>query len=464
MFITQPKIFISSTIWDLPNERTAAYKAVNKVGAFPMMSEKTIEAQSADSLTVCLNKVKECDIYILVVGGRYGWQPEEKESITELEYLTALKCNKAILVFNTEYDKEELQKEFFQRVENKFFRKTVKDAFELENEIEKSLIVEIDKKQNEYFNNTELVYSNLVKIELPSTIYIADLDIDIKAVKKFNKENKRYIKKPSSHDYAISALYMNGYSFPHDWIVWNKKVITFHDLHDNNVALTSIIDQGTIVPLSLDEFYEQSDEQSSQFKYLLKKCLEAKLHKQGIKWIKDNSMFAFIPLNKNDDGEWLSRSVSWTKVNKATRKVVDVNMDLKDKKKVFNLKCLAFRTHFECLDNDWYIAIKPEWIYLWSSLKVCDIELTHKNIQWLKRKERNMHVFNNFNFILHFLQPKFENSLFDEIKDYPFIKLKSIENFDFAPIVPDDVWSNLEDPRAVKKLEDKEGDINLFTQ
>lgn len=463
MFTTQPKIFISSTIWDLPNERTAAYKAVNKVGGFPMMSEKTIEAQSSDSLTVCLNKVKECDIYVLIVGGRYGWQPEGNESITELEYLTALNNKKAILVFNTAYDKEKLQKDFFQRVETKFFRKTVSDAFELESEIEKSLITEIDKKQKEYFNKTELIYANLVKIELPKTIYIADLALDIKAVKKYNKENKKYFKKPSSHDYAVSALYMNGYSFPHDWIVWNKKVITFHNLHDNDIALTSIIDQGTIVPLSLDEFYSQSDEQSSQFKYLLKKCLEAKLHKQGIRWIRDNSMFAFIPIDKNDDGEWQSRSVTWTKKNKATRKVVDVKLNLKDNQKVFNMKCLAFRTHFECLDNEWYIAIKPEWIFLWSDLKVCDIELAQKNIQWLKRNERNMHVFNNFNFILHFLQPKFDNSLFDDIKDYPFIKLKSIEKFDFAPIIPDDTWSNLEDPRALQRLSDTNGEINLFT-
>ena len=43
MFITQPKIFISSTVFDLTNERTAAYNAVNKVGGFPVMSEKTMD-------------------------------------------------------------------------------------------------------------------------------------------------------------------------------------------------------------------------------------------------------------------------------------------------------------------------------------------------------------------------------------------------------------------------------------
>lgn len=63
MFITQPKIFISSTVFDLTNERTAAYNAVNKVGGFPVMSEKTMEAQSTDSFTACLSKVMELDIY-----------------------------------------------------------------------------------------------------------------------------------------------------------------------------------------------------------------------------------------------------------------------------------------------------------------------------------------------------------------------------------------------------------------
>ena len=89
MFITQPKIFISSTVFDLTNERTAAYNAVNRVGGFPVMSEKTMEAQSTDSLTACLSKVMESDIYVLILGCRYGWQPEGKESITELEYQTA---------------------------------------------------------------------------------------------------------------------------------------------------------------------------------------------------------------------------------------------------------------------------------------------------------------------------------------------------------------------------------------
>ena len=133
MFITQPKIFISSTINDLPNERKGALKAVEKAGGFPMMSEFTIEAQSNDSLSTCLSKVMESDIYILILGGRYGWQQKGKESITELEYNTALSSHLPILVFNTMYDKEPLQKQFEAKVEVIFiFEKQLMMLSELE--------------------------------------------------------------------------------------------------------------------------------------------------------------------------------------------------------------------------------------------------------------------------------------------------------------------------------------------
>lgn len=461
MFITQPKIFISSTIVDLPNERKAAYRAVEKAGGFPLMSEYTMEAQSTDSLTACLSKVLESDIYVLILGARYGWQPEGNESITELEFQTAREKDIPIIVINTIYPKEQLQKDFEKKVEPNYFRKTVNDAFELESELEKALKAEIDKKQNEYFNRTELVYSNLVKIQFPKRLYIADVDIDKKSVKNYNKERKRRFFKPSLHDYAVSALYMNDISFPHDWIVWNSKIITFHDLQDDSVGLTKIIDRGTAESFDCDEFYDTSTEQMSQFKYLLKKCLESKLHKLKIKWIKDEKLFAFLPIQKDDLGRWQSRSIEWTKTKKkATRKVVEIKRNLKNKEDVFNMRCLAFRTGFENFDNDWYLYIKPEWIFLWSDLKVCD--LAYKNIQWLKKTERNMHVFNHFNFILRYLQPSQMESIFNEYREYPFIKIENIESFDFAPIVPDNVWNNLEQINSQKKLKDKSGNVDLF--
>ena len=463
MLITQPKIFVSSTVVDLPNERKAAFSAVQNAGGFPVMSEFTMEAQSTDSLSACLSKVMESDIYVLILGGRYGWQPDGNQSITEMEYQTARDKGIPILVFNTIYQKEPLQKDFENRVNPDYFRKTVQDAFELQSEIEISLKSEIDKKQTEYFNKTESVYSNLVKIEFPTQLYVADLDIDKKEIIQYNKEIKRPFRKPTLHDYAVSALYMQDVSFPHDWIAWNGKIITFHNLQDDNVGLTKIIDKGTTEVFSCDEFYDTSSDHLSQFKYLLKKCLETKLHKLRIKWFREEKLFAFLPIQQDDSGNWQPRSVEWKKTTKsATRKVVDIKFNLKDKSKVFNIKCLAFRTGFESFDNEWYLSLKPEWIFLWDDFKVCHIDIAVKNIQWLKKTERNMHVFNHFNFILHYLQPPQIDSLFDEFKDYPFIKLKQIEKFDFAPIVPDIVWSSLEPIGMQKKLIDESGNVDLF--
>ena len=310
--------------------------------------------------------------------------PEGNESITELEFQTAREKNIPIIVINTTYPKEQLQKDFEKKVEPNYFRKTVTDAFELESELEKALKVEIGNKQNEYFNRTEPVYSNLVKIQFPNKLYIADVDIDKKSVKNYNKERKRPFFKPSLHDYAVSSLYMNNISFPRDWIVWNGKIITFHNLQDDSVGLTKIIDKGTAEPFACDEFYDTSTEQLSQFKYLLKKCLETKLHKLKIKWMKDEKLFAFLPIQTDNMDRWQPRSIEWTKTKKkATRKVVEIKRNLKNKEEVFNMKCLAFRTGFENFDNDWYLSIKPEWIFLWSDLSVC--HLAYKNIQWLKK-------------------------------------------------------------------------------
>jgi len=193
----------------------------------------------------------------------------------------------------------------------------------------------------------------------------------------------------------------------------------------------------------------------------LKKCLEAKLHRLKIKWFKDEKLFVFLPIHKDDFDRWQPRSHSWTKINKsATRKVVDVKYDLKDKTKVYNLRCLAFRTGFENFDNEWYLSLKPEWIFLWNDLTVCDYAF--KNIQWLKKTERNMHVFNHFNFILRYLQPSQMESMFTDYKDYLFIKLKQIEKFDFAPIVPDTVWNSLEAISTQKRLTDEDGNVDLF--
>jgi hypothetical protein len=69
--------------------------------------------------------VKESNIYILILGGDYGWQPSGSLSITELEYKTAQENNIPTLVFNLTFPKEKITGRIFTSVGATYFWKQV---------------------------------------------------------------------------------------------------------------------------------------------------------------------------------------------------------------------------------------------------------------------------------------------------------------------------------------------------
>ena len=73
-----PVVFISSTQEDLIPYREQVREAVHKAKCFPEMMEY-FEAGQYKPLTTCLEKVRGCDVLIVVVAHRYGWVPEEQE-------------------------------------------------------------------------------------------------------------------------------------------------------------------------------------------------------------------------------------------------------------------------------------------------------------------------------------------------------------------------------------------------
>jgi len=84
------RVYVSSTIADLKRERRAVMDWLVAAGHQPVHSYRP------DSDTVqgsCLGDVASCDLYVLIVGHRYGFQPEDDNpdrlSITQLEYRQA---------------------------------------------------------------------------------------------------------------------------------------------------------------------------------------------------------------------------------------------------------------------------------------------------------------------------------------------------------------------------------------
>lgn len=80
------QVFISSTYIDLKDERQAAVEAILDAGHIPAGME-LFKAGNEDQLKTIKRWIDESDIYLLILGGRYGsLEAESGKSYTHLEY------------------------------------------------------------------------------------------------------------------------------------------------------------------------------------------------------------------------------------------------------------------------------------------------------------------------------------------------------------------------------------------
>lgn len=90
------QIFVSSTYIDLMEERQAAVEAILSTGHIPAGME-LFAAGDESQMTVIERWIDESDIYLLILGGRYGSiDLKTGKSYTQLEYEYALQQNKPL--------------------------------------------------------------------------------------------------------------------------------------------------------------------------------------------------------------------------------------------------------------------------------------------------------------------------------------------------------------------------------
>jgi hypothetical protein len=83
---TFKQVFISSTVFDLPEHRKEANEACWQAGMAPI-DMKDWAASDADAAEVCKRKVADADVYLGIFAHRYGYCPPDSDiSITEMEY------------------------------------------------------------------------------------------------------------------------------------------------------------------------------------------------------------------------------------------------------------------------------------------------------------------------------------------------------------------------------------------
>jgi hypothetical protein len=88
----QPSVFVSSTCYDLAQVRQDLRIFIETLGMVPLLSEFSSFPvnPNLDAIGNCIESVRDStDIFVLVVGGRYGSETENAKSVTNLEYIEA---------------------------------------------------------------------------------------------------------------------------------------------------------------------------------------------------------------------------------------------------------------------------------------------------------------------------------------------------------------------------------------
>jgi hypothetical protein len=98
-------VMISSTTKDLPHHRQEAMTAIRRAGMRPIWMEDLSATSNSDAIKESLKMVDEAEIYVGILGYRYGFIPDDhtqnpqQVSITELEYQHAIARNLPIYIF-----------------------------------------------------------------------------------------------------------------------------------------------------------------------------------------------------------------------------------------------------------------------------------------------------------------------------------------------------------------------------
>ncbi|TMP84158.1 hypothetical protein CWB73_00380 [Pseudoalteromonas phenolica] len=110
--MARPQVFVSSTYYDLKHIRASLEGFIESLGYDAILSDKGRIAYDPDIALdeSCYRAAKEADIFILIIGGRYGSETSESvdvdkskfyeryESVTKTEFLSASKEERPIYI------------------------------------------------------------------------------------------------------------------------------------------------------------------------------------------------------------------------------------------------------------------------------------------------------------------------------------------------------------------------------
>ena len=304
---------------------------------------------------------------------------------------------------------------------------------------------------------TEEIELNFIEIDVPKHLYVADLNVDRTELVE-NIQARKYRRSHTIPDYEIVKEFLdqNNYKYPKDFVCHEHKLITFHDLSDDEHPFRAIIYPDSIKKILTNEFISEEkriiEGKERVLKDLLRRCLMRILYPFGVNWQDAERLFYFTfdqesedyPIFHNEDYNRFERKIRW-KEKKSDERVVSYRRYPKDlPDETYYFLHLAFKVRFHLIGENWYLEITPDWHASKDGYKNSFFRNgRRKRILYLseivkdkKKEEANQGVFNHFRFIRTFFR-NIKRPLFNQ----SFIKFGNDIRLESSPILEDKIWN-----------------------
>ncbi|MBK8762368.1 MAG: SMEK domain-containing protein [Sulfuritalea sp.] len=279
---------------------------------------------------------------------------------------------------------------------------------------------------------SESLTANLVDVDFPGELYIAQLNNDLVA-RHSNRRPGRWRETIREFNREL------GTPVPSAYVVHSGALITFFDLTYSHTPYKHLVERGTEEALGSQDFWKIDEDHERVFKSLLRFSLQQRLFQEQVRWENDDRQFIFLPRPSSPN----QREEVWQGDKKSKRTVFMRQFNKKDPSKVFLQKHLSFSVEFNRLGDQWLMSITPSWFFSYGE----DFKKSgygYENLSWIKRQENNQAVLNHFRFVATWLRSIDGEDLFSEgVAKDSFLSFGDILFLDGAPSLDESKWTAL---------------------
>jgi hypothetical protein len=316
---------------------------------------------------------------------------------------------------------------------------------------------EINNYESRTEAKTDRVYPNILVMEIPQKLYIADLQFDFehyrRELKADLKDRKKFGKLRHLSDKDDVKFYFQQLKIEYfdDFVLYEKKILTFRDLHNSSEWLRHVIDLGTITVITADEFIGENLDRENIFKRLLSVSLMQDFRRRNIEWVHAEKLYRFRMTAKPPKPlkvQWKSKAgksvVAGVKSKGKETKVVneDGTERMRKGKHYTSYRHLAFGVTFNRLGDQWYLGIKPDWSFTRPSNGYQASAFAETYLAGMKKLEKNKSVLESFQFLGEYLIDIAKGDMWSSAFTLQFSEFPKY--FETQPAIPDDVWVKAE--------------------